>query len=58
MKKTIKWGILGPGAISRKFVQDLKLLPDAEVIAVGSRSIILVLKKMGRYSVIQTHGQS
>jgi hypothetical protein len=30
MRKTIKWGILGPGAIARKFVQDLKILSDGD----------------------------
>ncbi len=34
----MKWGILGTGGIADKFVCDLKLLSDAEVVAVGSRS--------------------
>ncbi len=39
MKKIIKWGILGSGKIAHKFVNDLKRLEDAEVFAVGSRTI-------------------
>jgi predicted dehydrogenase len=34
----IRWGILSTGAIATSFVEDLRLLPDAEVLAVGSRT--------------------
>ena len=34
----IRWGILAPGRITRKFARDLVLLDDAEIVAVASRS--------------------
>jgi predicted dehydrogenase len=38
MPNKIRWGILGTGAIARKFAEGLSVLPGAELIAVGSRS--------------------
>jgi predicted dehydrogenase len=38
MGKTWNWAILGAGHIARKFAADLKLLPNASLYAVGSRS--------------------
>ncbi|MFB6272738.1 MAG: Gfo/Idh/MocA family protein [Salinibacter sp.] len=35
---TIHWGILGTGTIARLVAEDLALLPDAELTAVGSRT--------------------
>lgn len=37
MPKKIRWGILGPGGIAHKFAAGLKVIPDAEIVAVGSR---------------------
>jgi predicted dehydrogenase len=36
--RKFRWGILGTGAIARQFVRGLRSLPEAEVLAVGSRS--------------------
>jgi predicted dehydrogenase len=33
-----RWGILGTGKIARQFVEGLRVLPDAAVVAVGSRT--------------------
>lgn len=37
--RKIKWGVIGCGNIANKFVRDLALIEDAELIAVASRSI-------------------
>lgn len=38
MADMIRWGILGTGNIAHKFAQGLKVLDDADLIAVGSRN--------------------
>lgn len=38
MENKIKWGIISTGHISNKFANALKILPDAELLAVASRT--------------------
>src|SRR3954469_21326015 len=38
MTEPVRWGILATGGIARNFVSDVLAMPDAEVVAVGSRS--------------------
>lgn len=43
------WGILAPGKIARSFADDLALLPDAVVAAVGSRRLEAAEEFAARY---------
>ena len=36
--RTIRWGILGLGHIAKKFANDIKLVPNSELVAVASRT--------------------
>ena len=38
MEDKVRWGIIGTGSIAKKFAEGLGVLPDAELIAVGSRA--------------------
>jgi len=56
MAKTIRWGILGPGAIAQKFATGLKALDDAELVAVGSRSADRAKAFAEKYGAARAHG--
>lgn len=56
MQEKIRWGILGPGAISEKFATGLKAVPDAEITAVGSRARHRAEAFADRFHIPHRHG--
>ena len=56
MNKTIRWGILATGNIAEQFTSDLALLPDAEVVAVGSRTEASARAFAERFDIPRAHG--
>jgi predicted dehydrogenase len=55
-QQRIRWGILGTGGIANKFAADLRLLPDAELAAVGSRSAENAKGFAERYGAARAYG--
>jgi predicted dehydrogenase len=55
-EKPIRWGILATGGIAGQFTEDLLRLPDAEVVAVGSRTAEAARTFAGRYGIGRAHG--
>ncbi|TDQ41178.1 Gfo/Idh/MocA family protein [Aureibacillus halotolerans] len=55
-EKKIKWGIMGPGGISRKFASDLVQSPEAELVAVGSRSLERSERFAEEFNVTRSYG--
>lgn len=56
MSDRIRWGILATGQIAATFVEDLKLLGDAEVVAVGSRTQAAADAFARRYGIPRAYG--
>jgi len=51
----LRWGVIGTGGIASRFVEDVALLPDAEVVAVGSRRQETADEFARRHSVGRAH---
>jgi predicted dehydrogenase len=51
----IRWGILGTGWIANEFAQGLMRLPDAELVAAGSRTLESAQRFAERYEVPRRH---
>lgn len=54
--RKIRWGILATGGIAATFTEDLLTMPDAEVVAVGSRSAEAARAFADRYRIAHAHG--
>jgi predicted dehydrogenase len=54
--KKYNWAILGPGKIAQTFVNDLKLLPNANLYAVGSRNIERARDFSKQYGFTKAYG--
>ncbi len=55
MNKKIKWGIISTGHISSKFADALKILPQAELIAVASRNQESATKFARKYNIAKAY---
>ena len=56
MTEPIRWGILGAGAIAATFTDDVRALPDHEVVAVGSRTTEKAEKCAADHGGARAHG--
>ncbi|MCF0095973.1 Gfo/Idh/MocA family protein [Micromonospora sp. MH99] len=51
-----RWGILATGHIASRFAEDLRLVPDAELVAVGSRSADSAQRFADTYGAKRAYG--
>lgn len=56
MSKKTRWGILGTGYIAQKFAEALVFIPEAELAAVGSRSVETARAFGEQYHVDRAYG--
>jgi predicted dehydrogenase len=56
MSKRVRWGILGCGKIAKKFASDLRLVKDAELVAVGAREQASADAFADEFGVLHRHG--
>jgi len=55
MTKTYRWGILSTGKIAHKFAQDLAHVPEAQLVAVGSRNQASADEFGAQYNIPHRH---
>jgi predicted dehydrogenase len=56
VRDEIRWGILGLGSIAEKFATGLQVVPDAKLVAVGSRTQSKANQFGQQFSAPNTHG--
>src|ERR1043165_7700451 len=56
MTTPIRWGILGLGTIARAFATGLQAVPDAKLVAVGSRSVFKAKEFAKEFGAPRVHG--
>jgi len=52
----LRWGIIAPGSIAHKFAEALDALPEAELVAVGSRSLDRAKEFAAKYGAGRAYG--
>ncbi|MGI8415671.1 MAG: Gfo/Idh/MocA family protein [Nakamurella sp.] len=53
---TVRWGIVGPGRIAAKMAADFPLVPDAQLVAVASRSADRAAAFAVDHGIARSHG--
>ncbi|MFF8843867.1 Gfo/Idh/MocA family protein [Streptomyces sp. NPDC015127] len=56
MNETVRWGVLATGGIAARFTEDLLRMPDAEVVAVASRSEASAKAFADRFGIPRAYG--
>jgi len=55
-RDALRWGVIGTGGIARAFAVDLQRLPDARLVAVGSRTLAAAQRFAADLAGARAHG--
>ncbi|MFJ4572737.1 Gfo/Idh/MocA family protein [Streptomyces sp. NPDC088846] len=56
MNRAVRWGVLATGGIAATFTEDLRTMPDAEVVAVASRTDTSAKAFAQRFGIPRAYG--